>query len=334
MDYSKTLNLPRTDFPMRANLPQREPEILKFWDEIDIYRLVQQKNAGRPRFILHDGPPYANGHIHLGHTLNKTLKDIVVKYHSMAGYDAPYVPGWDTHGLPIEQQAIKSLGLNRHSVHPLDFRQKCKEYALKFVEIQKEEFKRLGVRGDWEHPYLTLMPHFEAAQIGVFGEMAGRGYIYKGLKPVYWCATCETALAEAEVEYQDKHSPSIYVKFPVAGGRGILSEKDTFIVIWTTTPWTLISNTAVCLHPNFKYVQVEAGTEKYVIAKELLLNFCANTGLDNIKILKEFDGRELEGIICLHPFFERQSQLVLGDYVTLEAGTGCVHIAPATMITW
>lgn len=328
MDYSKTLNLPRTDFPMRANLSQREPEILKFWEEIDIYRLIQQKNAGRPRFILHDGPPYANGHIHLGHTLNKILKDIVVKYHSMAGYDAPYVPGWDTHGLPIEQQAIKSLGLNRHSVHPLEFRQKCKAYALKFVEIQKEEFKRLGVRGDWEHPYLTLMPHFEAAQIGVFGEMAGRGYIYKGLKPVYWCAACETALAEAEVEYQDKLSPSVYVKFPVADGRDLLSEKDTFIVIWTTTPWTLISNTAVCLHPDFKYVQIEAGKEKYVLAKELLLNFCTHTGLENIKTLREFDGRELEGTICRHPFFDRQSQLVLGDYVTLEAGTGCVHIAP------
>lgn len=328
MDYSKTLNLPRTDFPMKANLPQREPEIIKFWDEIDIYRLVQQKNAGRPKFILHDGPPYANGHIHLGTTLNKILKDIVVKYHSMAGYDAPYVPGWDTHGLPIEQQAIKNLGINRHQVHPVEFRQKCKEYALKFVEIQKEEFKRLGVRGDWEHPYLTLMPHFEAVQIGVFGEMARRGYIYKGLKPVYWCATCETALAEAEVEYQDRQSPSIYVKFPVADGRGILPARDTFLVIWTTTPWTLISNVAICLHPDFRYVLFAAGKEKYVVAGELLPSFLTAAGLTAGEVQREFAGRDLEGVVCRHPFFDRASLVILGEHVTLEAGTGCVHTAP------
>jgi isoleucyl-tRNA synthetase len=328
MDYSKTLNLPRTDFPMRANLPVREPEILKFWNEIDIYRLVQQKNAGRPKFILHDGPPYANGHIHLGHTLNKILKDIVVKYHSMAGYDAPYVPGWDTHGLPIEQQAIKSLGLNRHSISIVEFRNKCKEYALKFVDIQRDEFKRLGVRGDWDHPYLTLMPHYEAAQIGVFGEMARRGFIYKGLKPVYWCATCETALAEAEVEYQDKHSPSIYVRFPVTGGKGVLPEKNTWVIIWTTTPWTLISNTAICLHPDYGYVLFKTGDNKYLVAKELLENFCGAAGLNCEQILNEFTGRDLEGVVCRHPFFDRQSKLVLDTYVTLDAGTGCVHIAP------
>ncbi|MEW6426206.1 MAG: isoleucine--tRNA ligase [Bacillota bacterium] len=330
MDYSKTLNLPRTDFPMKANLPQREPEILKFWDDIDIYRLVQKKNAGRPKFILHDGPPYANGHIHLGTTLNKILKDIVVKYHSMAGYDAPYVPGWDTHGLPIEQQAIKNLGINRHQAHPVEFRQKCKEYALKFVEIQKEEFKRLGVRGDWERPYLTLMPHFEATQIGVFGEMAKRGYIYKGLKPVHWCTTCETALAEAEVEYQDKQSPSIYVKFAVADGRGILPAKDTFFVIWTTTPWTLIANVAICLHPDFLYVLYAAGKEQYVVAKELLPSFCEAVELADAggTIRQEFSGKELEGVVCRHPFFDRASIVILGEHVTLEAGTGCVHTAP------
>lgn len=328
MDYSKTLNLPRTDFPMRANLPVREPEILKFWNDIDIYHLVQQKNAGRPKFILHDGPPYANGHIHLGHTLNKILKDIVVKYHSMAGYDAPYVPGWDTHGLPIEQQAIKSLGLNRHSISTLEFRNKCKEYALKFVDIQRDEFKRLGVRGDWDHPYLTLMPHYEAAQIGVFGEMARRGFIYKGLKPVYWCATCETALAEAEVEYQDKHSPSIYVRFPVTDGKGILPEKDTWVIIWTTTPWTLISNTAICLHPEYEYVLFKTGENKYLVAKELLENFCTTAGTKCEQILNQFSGRDLEGISCRHPFFDRESNLVLDNYVTLDAGTGCVHIAP------
>ncbi|HWI54706.1 MAG TPA: class I tRNA ligase family protein, partial [Desulfobacteria bacterium] len=212
-DYSKTLNLPQTDFPMRGNLPEREPETLKFWEEENIYQRVQKKNEGKPKFILHDGPPYANGDIHLGHTLNKVLKDMIVKFKSMDGIDAPYVPGWDTHGLPIEQQAIKALGINRHEVSAVDFRKKCKEYALKYVDIQREEFKRLGVRGDWNNPYLTLQPYFEAKQIEVFGEMAKRGYIYKGLKPVYWCASCETALAEAEVEYGDKKSASIFVKF-------------------------------------------------------------------------------------------------------------------------
>ena len=213
--YDGSLNLPRTEFPMRANLPAREPEILKFWQDIDLYHAIQERSQGRPKFILHDGPPYANGNIHLGHTLNKVLKDIVVKYHSMSGYDAPYVPGWDTHGLPIEQQAIKDLGIDRNKTGIPDFRKHCEEYALKYVDIQREQFQRLGVRGDWEHPYLTLDRQFEAVQIGVFGEMANKGYIYKGLKPVYWCADCETALAEAEIEYSEKTSPSIYVKFPV-----------------------------------------------------------------------------------------------------------------------
>jgi len=328
MDYGKTLNLPKTDFPMRANLPEREPGILKFWDEIGIYRLVAQKNAGRPKFILHDGPPYANGHIHLGHTLNKVLKDIVVKYHTMAGYDSPYVPGWDTHGLPIEQQAIKALGINRHSIDPVEFRTKCKEYALKFVDIQREEFKRLGVRGDWENPYLTLMPHFEAAQIGVFGEMAKRGYIYKGLKPVYWCAGCETALAEAEVEYGEKHSPSIHVRFPVTDGKGILPGSDTYLVIWTTTPWTLMANVAICLHPDFDYVLARFSGERYVVAKDLLGQFSEAAGLSSPEIVKEFKGKDLEGVVCRHPFIDRQSLVILGDHVTLEAGTGCVHTAP------
>ncbi|MGQ9557402.1 MAG: isoleucine--tRNA ligase [Desulfurispora sp.] len=328
MDYSQTLNLPRTDFPMRANLPQREPEILKFWEEINIYELVQRKNTGRPKFILHDGPPYANGHIHLGHTLNKVLKDMVVKYHSMSGFDSPYVPGWDTHGLPIEQQAIKALGISRHKTDVLEFRRRCKEYALKFVEIQKEEFKRLGVRGDWQRPYLTLMPHFEAAQIGVFGEMARRGYIYKGLKPVYWCADCETALAEAEVEYSDKKSPSIYVAFAVQDGRGLVPEQDTSFVIWTTTPWTLLANLAICLHPEFTYVLLDCGGKKYVVARELAASFQAATGLENAAVVREYKGSELEHVVCRHPFIERTSPVILGDHVTPEAGTGCVHTAP------
>ncbi|KJS02851.1 MAG: isoleucine--tRNA ligase [Peptococcaceae bacterium BRH_c4a] len=328
MDYSQTLNLPKTDFPMKANLPEREPEMLNFWAGLDIYGKVGQKNAGKPKFILHDGPPYANGHIHLGHTLNKVLKDIIVKYHTMSGYDSPYVPGWDTHGLPIEQQAIKAMGINRHAVHPVEFRKKCKDYALKFVDIQREEFKRLGVRGDWDNPYLTLMPHFEAAQIGVFGEMAKRGYIYKGLKPVYWCSACETALAEAEVEYAEKHSPSIYVRFPVSQGNGVIPEENTYVVIWTTTPWTLIANAAICLHPEFDYVLVGLGGDRYVVARELLSSFMEATGLSGAEVIKEMKGRDLEGVLCRHPFVDRQSLVILGEHVTLETGTGCVHTAP------
>ena len=329
MDYGKTLNLPKTDFPMRANLAEREQEFLKFWDEIDIYRMVQEKNKGRQKFILHDGPPYANGHIHLGHSLNKILKDIVVKYHSMAGYDAPFVPGWDTHGLPIEQEAIKSTGLNRDKVDLVEFRKKCREFALKFVDIQREEFIRLGVRGEWDKPYLTLMPHFEARQIGVFGDMANKGYIYKGLKPVYWCSTCETALAEAEVEYGDDLSASIYVRFPVSEGKGVLPEEDTYIVIWTTTPWTLPANVAICLHPDFEYVLLATGGVKYVVAKELKDSFMATAGLTEGQVLQEFKGADLEHVGCQHPFIpERTSRVIVGDLVTLEQGTGCVHIAP------
>ncbi len=328
MDYGKTLNLPKTDFPMRGNLPKREPEILKWWEEINVYQLVQEKNKGRPKFVLHDGPPYANGHIHLGHVLNKVLKDIIVKYHSMAGYDAPYVPGWDTHGLPIEQQAIKNLKINRHEIDPVSFRKQCRDYALKFVDIQREEFKRLGVRGDWENPYLTLYPKFEAKQIRVFGEMAKKGYIYKGLKPVYWCATCETALAEAEVEYYDKESPSIYVKFPVKDGKGLLPEENTYVVIWTTTPWTIPANVAISLHPELEYVLVQFGEEKQLLGKDLLESYLEATGLENPKILKEFKGEQLDKAVCKHPFLDRDSLLILGEHVTTDAGTGCVHTAP------
>lgn len=328
MDYGKTLNLPKTDFPMRGNLPQREPEFLKFWDKANIYAKVEQKNSGRPKFILHDGPPYANGHIHLGHALNKVLKDIIIKYYSMTGYDAPYVPGWDTHGLPIEQQAIKSMRLNRNEIDTVVFRNKCKEYALKFVDIQRDEFIRLGVRGDWDNPYYTLMPEFEARQINVFGEMAKRGYIYKGLKPVYWCADCETALAEAEVEYSDKTSPSIFVKFNVQDGKGVLPDKDSYIIIWTTTPWTLIANMAIAVHPEFDYVLADFKGQKYVLAKKLIDNFAQQLKIGEPVYIKKIKGKELEGITCRHPFIERDSVVILGEHVTLEAGTGCVHTAP------
>ncbi len=325
--YDATLNLPKTEFPMRANLPTKEPEILKFWEDNLIYEEVQKKNAGRDMFILHDGPPYANGDIHLGHTLNKVLKDIIVKHRSMIGFDAPYVPGWDTHGLPIEQQAIKALGIDRHKTDVVEFRNHCKQYALKFVDIQREEFKRLGVRGNWGKPYLTLHPSFESAQVKVFGEMAKKGYIYKGLKPVYWCADCETALAEAEVEYGDKTSPSIYVKFPVKDGKGVIPE-DAFVVIWTTTPWTLPANTGISLHPDFDYVLVQVNNEKYVIARGLLETVAAEAGWGSYCILNEFKGSALERAVCQHPFFDRDSLVILGEHVTLEAGTGCVHTAP------
>jgi len=326
--YDETLNLPKTEFPMRANLPVREPEILKFWEDIDVYHLVQERNQGKPCFILHDGPPYANGHIHVGHTLNKVLKDIIVKYHSVTGYNAPYVPGWDTHGLPIEQQAIKELGIDRHKTNVVEFRKHCQQYALKYVDIQREEFKRLGVRGDWEHPYLTLAPEFEAVQVEVFGEMAKKGYIYKGLKPVYWCADCETALAEAEVEYGDKSSPSIYVKFPVKDVKGLFPVENTYVIIWTTTPWTLPANTGIAVHPDYDYVLVAANGERYVVAKELLEQVAQEAGWPEYDVVQQFKGIELERAVCRHPFIDRDSLVVCGEHVTLEQGTGCVHTAP------
>jgi len=325
--YDATLNLPQTDFPMRANLPNREPEIIKYWKDIDVYQKIQEKNRGQEKFILHDGPPYANGNIHLGHTLNKVLKDIIVKQRSMLGFDAPYVPGWDTHGLPIEQQAIKSLGIDRHRTDVVKFRNYCRDYALKYVGIQSEQFQRLGVRGDWDKPYLTLNPEFEGRQIKVFGDMANKGYIYKGLKPVYWCADCETALAEAEIEYNDKVSPSIYVKFQVKDGKGIVPE-GSFIIIWTTTPWTLPANTGICLHPDFEYLLVEVNGDKFVLAKGLLERVVSELGWDRYNIINEFEGNKLDRALCRHPFIDRDSLVILGEHVTLEAGTGCVHTAP------
>ncbi|MCR4420013.1 MAG: isoleucine--tRNA ligase [Clostridia bacterium] len=327
MDYSQTVNLPQTEFPMRAQLPKREPEILRFWEEIDLYRRVQEKSAGRPQFILHDGPPYANGDIHLGTSLNKVLKDFIVKFYSMNGYDAPFVPGWDTHGLPIEQQAIKDLGLDRRGMGPVEFRRYCRDYALKYVEIQKKQFQRLGVRGDWDRPYLTLDPRFEAVQIGVFRDMVKKGYIYRGLKPVYWCTTCQTALADAEVEYGPEVSPSIYVKFPVLDGRGVVPEESTYVVIWTTTPWTLPANLAIALHPDYTYVLVESEGEKLVMAEALWAGVLELVGRRG-RVVSSFRGADLEGARCRNPLLERESLVIVGELVTLEQGTGCVHIAP------
>ena len=330
--YNDTLNLPKTDFPMRGGLPQKEPELLDQMEAADIYGLVQKSRTGRQKYVLHDGPPYANGDIHLGHVLNKVLKDMIVKYKTMAGFDSPYVPGWDTHGLPIEHRAEKDLGLKRHEIDTLVFRGKCREFALQFVDIQREEFKRLGVRGDWDHPYITLTPDFEEAQIRVFGEMAAKGYIYKGLKPVYWCPECETSLAEAEIEYEDKKSHSIYVKFPLSDGKDVIKTRDVSVVIWTTTPWTIPANLAVCFHPELTYVVVEAaredGKERYLVAEALLEPFTAACGLSDCQILENIPGKDLEGLVCRHPYLDRDSLMILGEHVTTEAGTGCVHTAP------
>lgn len=328
VDWSQTLNLPKTDFPMRANLPKREPEIQRFWDELDIYQAVRERRRRSPKFVLHDGPPYANGDIHIGTALNKILKDIVVKFATMDGYDSPYVPGWDTHGLPIELQVIKGLGIDRHDIDALDLRKRCREYALKYAEVQKEQFKRLGVRGDWESPYLTLHPEFEARQILVFGEMAKRGFIYKGLKPVYWCASCETALAEAEVEYDDKRSRSIYVSFPVSDGKGVLPEDGSYVVIWTTTPWTLPANTAICLHPEAEYLLMKSDRGNLLVAVDLVEEVSKATGIEFGGEIARYRGRDLEGMKCKHPLFPRESVVILGDHVTLVDGTGCVHTAP------
>lgn len=332
MDYSKTLNLPQTEFPMRANLPEREPQMLSYWSDENIYAKKVARNQGKAKFVLHDGPPYANGNIHIGTALNKILKDIIVKYKSLQGFEAPYVPGWDTHGLPIEHAAIKILGLNRHELNPLDLRRECKQYALKCLDMQREDFKRLGVSGDWENPYVTLYPEYEAKQIKVFGEMAKQGYIYKGLKSVYWCTSCETALAEAEIEYAEKKSHSIYVKFPVLDDKGNLpvgvNPEQVFAVIWTTTPWTMPANVAICVNPELEYVWVQAGQEIYLLAAGLADSVMKAAKIEEYTILAKLKGADLEGMIFSHPFIERESPIVLGDHVTLEQGTGCVHTAP------
>ncbi len=333
-DYSKTLNLPVTDFAMRANLPQREPDMLAQWEENSLYKTLMEKNAGKPKFVLHDGPPYANGDIHIGHALNKILKDFIVKYKNMSGYCAPYVPGWDCHGLPAESAIIKQTKLDRGSLSVSAFRDKCKDFVLSYVNRQREGFKRLGAVGDWENPYLTLKPEFEAKQIEVFGEMAKKGYIYKGMKPVYWCAYDETALAEAEIEYADDPCDSIYVKFEVKNDidgriKGIagLPEK-VYFVIWTTTTWTLPGNMGICLNADYQYSVIKAGTEAYIMATELCENVMKEAGIEQYEALATFKGRDLEGMIAAHPFLDRDSYVINGAHVTLESGTGCVHTAP------
>jgi isoleucyl-tRNA synthetase len=326
------LNLPKTDFPMKANLKDLEPRTIGRWQEQGTYRLMQEKNAGKQSYILHDGPPYANGHIHIGHALNKTLKDIIVKYKSMRGFAAPYVPGWDCHGLPIEHQVLKNLGPKKDTMPQAEVRKLCREYAEKFITIQRDEFKRLGVFGDWDDPYLTMNFAYEAAIVRELGKFVGAGGVYKGKKPVYWCGSCETALAEAEVEYGDHESPSISVKFSLpdaAKALPSLAGKNASIVIWTTTPWTLVSNLAVALHPQFDYVAVEAdGGEVLILAEALLHTSLQKFGIKEHKVLEKFKGKKLEGLKARHPFIDRESLVILGEHVTLEAGTGIVHTAP------
>ena len=326
LDYKETLLMPKTKFPMRGNLTKKEPEIQAKWEEMDIYKKVQERTKGRPKYVLHDGPPYANGSLHMGHALNKVLKDMIVRSRSMLGYDAPYVPGWDTHGLPIEQELTKK-GVNRKEMSVSEFRKLCEQYAFEQIDIQRKGFKSLGVRGDWENPYLTLSPIFEAQQIRVFGEMAKKGLIYKGSKPVYWSPSSESALAEAEIEYKDVRSPSIYVAFPIKDGKGVL-DTDTEIVIWTTTPWTIPANLGIAIHPDFNYVVVKVDDRKFLLAEDLLKSFAEEVEWESYDVVKTVKGKDLEYVVAKHPLYDRDSLVILGDHVTLDAGTGAVHTAP------
>jgi len=332
MDYKETLNLPATDFPMRGNLPQREPEIMLRWTELDLDRKLSEPNQEKPNFTLHDGPPYANGNIHIGHALNKILKDIVIKSKRMQGYYAPYVPGWDCHGLPIELKVDQKLGKKKREMTKAEVRKECRTYAKEWVDIQSDEFRRLGIFGDWQHPYLTMTTDYEAATARELARFAERDGLYKGRKPVHWCSSCVTALAEAEVEYEDHTSPSIFVKFPyqddLPAGFDALAEKPLSFVIWTTTPWTIPANLAVCLHPELPYVAIDTGAELLVMAEGLHAQVLAELNITEFKIVKTFQADVFEKKECRHPLYDRASLLVLGEYVTLEAGTGCVHTAP------
>ena len=339
-DYSSTLNLPKTDFPMRGNLPTKEPETLKAVFENGLYEKILKKNEGHKHFVLHDGPPYANGEIHAGHALNKILKDTIVRYKAMKGFYAPFIPGYDTHGMPTEKKAIEKLGLDRSKIPVTKFRDTCREFTTNYKDIQTEGFKRLGVLGDWAHPYITYDHATEARQIGVFGDMYKKGYIYKGLKPVYWCTDCETALAEAEIEYKDVTGESIYVKFPVEDSKGLFDKKDTYMVIWTTTPWTLPGNMGITIGADYEYSIVElkenkenAKLERLIIATELVEKVMKLAEIEDYKTVQTFKGSDLEGVLCKHPFLDRMSRVVLGSEttvnVTLDEGTGAVHTAPA-----
>lgn len=326
MNLKDTLLMPKTEFEMRGNLNKKEPIFVTAWKELDLYTKMREKNMGKEKYVLHDGPPYANGNMHCGHMLNRLLKDFVVRYKNMQGYDTPFRFGWDTHGLPIENQITKS-GVNRKEMSIADFRKLCEDYARVQVATQKEQIRRLGVVGDFDNPYLTLNKDFEASQLGVFKAMALKGLIYRGLKPVHWSPSSESALAEAEIEYADVKSHAIYVKFPVVDGKGVLTSDDSF-VIWTTTPWTLPANLAISLHPNFNYGLYETTLGRFILLDDLVDNFAKETGVEIISKIKEFKGRELEFITTQHPLFDRTSLVILGEHVTNDSGTGAVHTAP------
>ncbi|EIT0990975.1 isoleucine--tRNA ligase [Staphylococcus pseudintermedius] len=328
MEYKDTLLMPKTKFPMRGGLPTKEPQIQQEWKEKDLYRKMLEKNEEQPSFILHDGPPYANGNLHMGHALNKILKDFINRYKTMQGFYTPYVPGWDTHGLPIEQ-ALTKKGVKRKEMTTAEFRDKCQAFAMEQIDIQKKDFLRLGVNGDFDNPYITLKPEYEAAQIRLFGEMADKGLIYKGKKPVYWSPSSESSLAEAEIEYHDKRSASIYVAFDVKDSKGIVADDAKFI-IWTTTPWTLPSNVAITVHPELTYVQMNVDGTRYIIAEALVDAVAEQLGWDKEAVVREkdFKGSELEYIEAQHPFIDRISLIINGEHVTTDAGTGCVHTAP------
>jgi isoleucyl-tRNA synthetase len=335
MDYKQTINLPQTAFPMKADLARREPDVLKFWEEQNIYGKLREVARGRPTFILHDGPPYANGTIHLGHAINKVLKDVVVKSRTLDGYDAPYVPGWDCHGLPIEHQIEKARGKEVKGLGPREFRQACREYAMSQVEVQCVDFKRLGVMGEWDRPYMTMQPFYEAEQLRAFAQILRNGHVYKGLKPVHWCLDCRSALAEAEVEYEDRVSPAIDVRFAVqdvadlAKRFGVAAARaPASTVIWTTTPWTLPANHAVSAGPEVRYELIDTGAELLVLAKDLVAAVLQRAGVSEFKRVGEAAGSALEGLQLAHPFYDRTVPVVLGDHVTLDAGTGLVHTAP------
>ncbi len=334
-DYKDSLNLPSTAFPMKANLAQREPEVLKRWSELNLYGKLREAGKSRPGFLLLDGPPYANGDIHIGHAVNKVLKDIVVKSKSLSGFDAPFIPGWDCHGLPIELMVEKKVGKVGHKVDAAGFRKACREYAGKQVDRQRADFVRLGINADWDNPYLTMNPRFEADQMRALAQIIDRGHVQRGFKPVHWCIDCGSSLAEAEVEYKDKSSPAIDVRFPVksvddlsqrmgAGGEGNVS-----VVIWTTTPWTLPANRAVAVHADLEYALVQAGAERLLIAAELVERSMQRWGIEDAKVLASIQGVDLLGLSLQHPFYNREVPLLAGDHVSLEAGTGLVHIAPA-----
>lgn len=326
MEYKETLNLPKTDFPMKADLAAKEPVFLKKWEAEKLYHQLLDNRKGGKKFILHDGPPYANGHVHLGTAINKILKDFVVKSRSMMGYETPYVPGWDCHGMPIEHQVIKSLGPKARDTSLVEIRKQCREHANKYFNIQREEFKRLGVLGDWDNPYLTMSHSYEASIVGALGDLVKDGFVYRGLRPIHWCATCKTALAEAEVEYGEHSSPSIFVKFKVEGKSPF--GDNSYFIIWTTTPWTIPANLAIALHPDFDYVGIKNGSETWIIAEALLESAKASWGLGDVSIVKKIKGKDLEGLKTKHPLINRDSVIILADHVTADSGTGCVHTAP------